>query len=439
MNTKPYVSVVIPSLNVCEYIKESMHSILNQSLYDIEILCIDAGSTDGTVQLLTEFAEQDPRVLLYHSNRKSYGYQVNFGIAISHGEYIAIVEPDDYVDCQMYQVLYEIARRYNLDYIKADFDSFFELENGERVFCRVNQWPEDDDRYDSIIEPTYDESIYIRDYSVWRGIYKQSFLVSNEIWFNETDGAAYQDIGFKELVVANAKRAMYINQSFYRYRTDRIDSSVNSVNGMEYSYQEFSRLLENDEYYKRIVYKKGLFCHLVHTLFVEYNRVLKRVDFNYQNKKLDKYIWFFNKIEYAKECGYISNEIIEGLIGERGLLLLSDPEKFASFCKNENSEMEHFLASIYGKKIVIFGGGRFGQRVYRCLKREEQFVEAIVDNNREMVGKRVCDILISSPNSFYDREDVIFVIAMKKFGPEVRKQLIDNGVKSGSIYFAKLY
>ena len=73
----PLVSIIMPSLNVVSYIEECLQSAINQTLKDIEIICIDAGSTDGTREVITKYLLTDKRIRLIDSAVKSYGYQVN--------------------------------------------------------------------------------------------------------------------------------------------------------------------------------------------------------------------------------------------------------------------------------------------------------------------------------------------------------------------------
>ena len=76
----PKVTIIMPSLNVADYIEECIKSAVFQTLKEIEILCIDAGSTDGTLEILQRYADMDRRIRLINSDRRSYGYQVNLGI-----------------------------------------------------------------------------------------------------------------------------------------------------------------------------------------------------------------------------------------------------------------------------------------------------------------------------------------------------------------------
>ena len=106
-SNKPKVSVIMPSFNVEPYIKQCIESVINQSLKEIEIICVDGGSTDGTIEILEEYSYIDSRIKLIRTDVGSYGYQMNLGINIANGEYIGIVETDDYIDEDMFESLYE--------------------------------------------------------------------------------------------------------------------------------------------------------------------------------------------------------------------------------------------------------------------------------------------------------------------------------------------
>ena len=82
-----------------------MESVLKQTEMDLEVLVIDAGSTDGTLEILMEYAKKDKRVQIVSSERKSYGYQINKGIAMAKGEYVGIVETDDRIEPDMMETM----------------------------------------------------------------------------------------------------------------------------------------------------------------------------------------------------------------------------------------------------------------------------------------------------------------------------------------------
>ena len=109
------VSVIVPTYNVEPYLRECMDSIIGQTMKELEIICVNDGSTDGSLAILKEYAEKDSRVVLIDKQNAGYGCAMNDGLDRATGEYIGIVEPDDFVDRHMYEDLYRIAKEKDLD------------------------------------------------------------------------------------------------------------------------------------------------------------------------------------------------------------------------------------------------------------------------------------------------------------------------------------
>ena len=122
----PAISVILPSYNVKNYVKQCIESVKNQTFTDIEIICVDAGSEDGTLDVLKEYAQEDDRINVYLSNKKSYGSQVNQGISLAKGDYISIVETDDYIKEDMLESLYELTQYAYVDIVKCNFYDIFQ-------------------------------------------------------------------------------------------------------------------------------------------------------------------------------------------------------------------------------------------------------------------------------------------------------------------------
>ena len=157
-------------LNVVAYIGECIESVMNQTLSDIEILCIDAGSTDGTCEIIKEYAAKDQRIHLICSDKKSYGYQVNLGMDIAKGEYLGIVETDDSIEPDMYETLYQAAVEKELDYVKAGFCTLVTPYEKEQYLL---EYPFTD--CDKILSYQYfTENRLSPDIYIWNGIYKLS-------------------------------------------------------------------------------------------------------------------------------------------------------------------------------------------------------------------------------------------------------------------------
>ena len=101
------------------YLVECMESVVRQTLKDIEIICINDGSTDSSLDILKSYAEKDDRIIIVDKKNGGYGIAMNIGLEKATGEYIGIVEPDDYVPINMYEDLYQIAKENELDFVKG--------------------------------------------------------------------------------------------------------------------------------------------------------------------------------------------------------------------------------------------------------------------------------------------------------------------------------
>lgn len=226
MDQQPKVSVIMPSLNVAPYIRECIESVVNQTLKDIEIICVDAGSTDGTLEVLEEYAAKDERVKLLHSDKKSYGYQMNMGMDAATGEYMGIVETDDYILPEMYEELYALAKEHDIDIIKADFKIFKEV-NGNREYTYRELTP-NKNLYKRVICPHDEKQVFYANNVTWAGIYSLSFLKRNNIRHHNTPGASYQDNGFWFQCFTQANRVFFIDCPYYMLRRDNPNSSISS-------------------------------------------------------------------------------------------------------------------------------------------------------------------------------------------------------------------
>lgn len=221
------VSIVIPVYNVQEYLTECMESVMGQTLKEIEIICVNDGSTDGSPEILERLAARDERIRLIHRENGGYGCAVNEGMKKAAGEYIGIVEPDDFVSPDMYQDLYRTAKEYELDFVKADFYRFTTGKDGERelVYNHLSQRPED---YNKVFCPSGCPDALRFVMNTWSGIYRREFLEEHNIRHHETPGASFQDNGFWIQTFIYGERAMILDRPYYRNRRDNPASSVNS-------------------------------------------------------------------------------------------------------------------------------------------------------------------------------------------------------------------
>ena len=223
----PLVSVVVPTYNNREYLRKCIDSIIVQTLSDIEIICVNDGSTDGSGEILAEYAARDPRVKVINKPNTGYGDSMNIGIEKASGKYIGIVESDDYILPRMMEELSHTAEEHDLDLVKGDFIRFVsepdsDLKKKTINICTIPSM------YGKVLDLSSAKAAYKFPINTWAGIYRRSFLVENGIRHNETPGASYQDNGFWFQTFALAKRAMFVNRAYYMNRRDNPNSSVYS-------------------------------------------------------------------------------------------------------------------------------------------------------------------------------------------------------------------
>ena len=244
------VSIIIPTYNVEMYLVECMESVVNQTLKDIEIICINDGSTDGSLEILKSYAQKDDRIVLVDKENGGYGIGMNIGLDKATGEYIGIVEPDDFIPLNMYSDLYEKAVENDLDFIKADFYRFkrdSETEDMELVYNHLSPNKED---YNVVFNPSETPEAIRYIMNTWSGIYKRSFIEEFHIRHNETPGASFQDNGFWFQTFVYAKRGMIIDTPYYMNRRDNPNSSVHNkekVYCMNVEYDHIRELLVRDK------------------------------------------------------------------------------------------------------------------------------------------------------------------------------------------------
>ena len=120
----PKVSVIIPVYNTEEYLRECLDSVVNQTLKDIEIICIDDGSTDSSLDILKEYAKKDNRITVLKQKNQSSGIARNAGLSIAQGKYLSFLDSDDLFELELLESLYKKIISTKSDIAICDADKF---------------------------------------------------------------------------------------------------------------------------------------------------------------------------------------------------------------------------------------------------------------------------------------------------------------------------
>lgn len=218
------VSIIIPIFNVERYLEQCMNSVLRQTLKNIEIICVDDGSTDNCPAVLAEYQRRDKRIRVISQENSGYGRAINAGIAAAMGEFIGIVEPDDYILPDMYKTLYNCAKKNDCEIVKSDFFRFTGAgKNLKKTYWHIAK---EQHNYNRVIDPKKEKVCFRFVMNTWCGIYKREFLQNNNINHNETPGASFQDNGFWFKGFCCANRIYFLDKAFYMNRRDNPDSSI---------------------------------------------------------------------------------------------------------------------------------------------------------------------------------------------------------------------
>ena len=213
------ISVIIPVYNSEKYLRECLDSIVNQSLINIEIICINDGSTDSSLDILNEYAIKDRRIKVISQANTGVSSVRNAGIKIARGEYIGFVDSDDYVDLDYFEKLYYAAKRNCADIAAC---SVLRIKNKKKKFlirCKKEVITSDiKQKYKLLKLPNWSFSCC--------KIYKTQSLRESGILFRE--GIFYEDIVFTNTLVRKLKTLVTVPEIKYYYRI-HADSITNQT------------------------------------------------------------------------------------------------------------------------------------------------------------------------------------------------------------------
>lgn len=433
------VSIIIPSFNAVPYIRQCLDSVRAQTLPEIEILCVDAGSTDGTVDVIEEYAVLDGRVRYLTSEQKSYGYQMNLGIDAAKGEYIGIVEPDDYVAEEMFEKLYDAAQSNRLDYVKSDFYKFMDYRD-RRHYQKWERsyWGNDDDVYNKVILlKDHPQALVYGDHgNIWSGIYRREFLLDRRIRFHETPGASYQDTGFALLCTLEAERVMFLTDTFYRYRQSGAGASVRAQDKHSVVIDEYAWIWEQMQ-------SRG------------YTDEVSRS--YYMAMKFHSYLWNYNRLRAEVRKCFLENlvqderlEYNEQVIGfqipekDRVMRLWQgDWAEVEALNKREEHvrQITEELLGILEKapQIVVVSAGEWGASLLKLYRKLGALNICTVCDNSTAVQGTVAEglVVVSVERAVGEHPDAYYMIANKRYADKIHEQLRGLGVTAERICICK--
>ena len=264
---QPKVSIIVPVYNAEKYLERGINSLKNQTLEDIEIILVDDSSTDSSLEICNKLALVDSRIKVIHKVNEGAGYARNAALEVVTGEYIGFLDSDDFVEKNMFETLYETAKKYGSDLVMSGVlfvDGNMFSHEGE---CDRKTYFDKDTHFDNeeslkklrmgIVGATpddCDDSKY--GMSIWKNLFKTEIIKKNKISFQSEREILSEDALFMIDYISCISKATGINEAFYNYcrnedsisksyKKDRFEKSLIFVGEVE---KRFKKDIKNEEY-----------------------------------------------------------------------------------------------------------------------------------------------------------------------------------------------
>lgn len=240
LNT-PKVSIIVPVYNVGRYLRQSLNSLISQTLKEIEIICVNDGSTDDCYEILEEYKAKDSRIKVIHKENKGTGAARNDGLRLAQGECIGFVDPDDWVKPEMFERLYSLIKENNLDIAMCMPDGFDERNQTNTPFPYFV-----DANFDVIPENRIfnwrDLSPFKYPMCVWNKLYTKELFDKNNIDFAQ--GLDFEDHKVIFGALLTAERMLFVREKLYVYRFNREGSVLTDNNKRLIDHIEIFNIVE---------------------------------------------------------------------------------------------------------------------------------------------------------------------------------------------------
>lgn len=336
------VSVVIPIYNVEAYLEDCLKSVLNQTLTDIEVICVNDGSTDKSLSILEKYAKEDKRMIVINQENAGHAVATNIGMTYATGEYLFLMDSDDIIEFNALELTYNKARENDVDFVIFKAINY---NNAEEKYYETKSYTMKEvynQVHDNVF--SYEEVkdlIFMMSVTPWSKLYNRRFISENNIIFPE--GLIFDDNIFFWEVLFNAKRIVFLNEFLFIRRFYSTSSTNNGDLRFLDSIKINKLIWDTFKKYDYFDYHKN---HLYNNMVLSiYNRYTKIKD-EYKNI-------FFQEMKKAYmtilEDEDLFNDFMENVDDNNKKL-------FIQVLSTENSTDFELLRETYGSIIKNPGG-----------------------------------------------------------------------------------
>lgn len=214
---KPLISIILPIYNAASYLAKCIESLLCQTYKNLEIICIDDGSVDGSEAILDRYAEKDSRIKAVHKRNGGESSARNIGLQMMSGQYVGFMDCDDWAELDMYESLIVKAMEKKVDIVVSTW--YCDKENvSEKI---VNRLPVSEEVFDRerLLKYVYKRDDYRGFAYMWDKLYRRELFYDAEgnLMLFDEDLALGGDVLYLAKLVLNSTRAVYMDKAFYHY------------------------------------------------------------------------------------------------------------------------------------------------------------------------------------------------------------------------------
>ena len=427
----PKVSVVIPVYNANQYLSQCLDSILGQSLNDIEIICVDDGSTDNSLEILRGYEVRDSRiqVIAQENTSPGAGQARNRGISVAKGEYLSVLDCDDFFDLTMLELLVESAEKYDTDIVLCDayyYNNITEKKIEPSWVLNKKVLPEQ--RVFSYRDcPSHIFQITMG--AAWNMLLRRDFVMIHNLQFQSVHHA--DDMFFAYMAMTKARRITTVDKRFIFYRVSNVNSQkelvTNWPNGAYEACLALKNALIRENIYATV---KRSFVNKAIEYMIWYLEAMK-------SWKAFSSLWLNARGQYFKDldidCNekeyFYRNHYYEWY--ERIIQKYPDEWVYERYFTLKSSlGMESFpFPKEYvkeGSRIVLYGAGDVGKSFYTQLI-YSRYCQVIlwVDKEWESIGPPVSEVSKIVETSY---DIIIIAILCKEAVENIKKELMNQGI-----------
>lgn len=258
-NSNPKVSVIVPVYNVESYLEDCLNSLINQSTKELEIICVNDGSTDASLDIVMRYAQNNPNFIVLNQVNSGLSAARNSGLRYATGTYVHFLDSDDFMDLNAYEQLLNKAEQHDLDLLFFDGKSYYEDENLRREFPWYEHGYESKSAGDGIVdgETYFINAVLEADYRISACMYlvRRQFLEENQIRFLE--GIVHEDNYFTYVCTLLSAKTSHLTAPLYGRRVVRGSITIRDKK-FRHAYGYFRSYLELRAFMARTSLSSGL-------------------------------------------------------------------------------------------------------------------------------------------------------------------------------------